>query len=278
MDYCGTWAKLVALRLLKAILERGLAPDERTARGLILAGRVRVNGKPLQHEGREVDSRDALEIVPTESPRGARKLGPVLELLQNAGQAFDIEGRVCADLGCSAGGFTQLLLERGAARVYAVDVAYGVLALPLRNNPRVVLLERTNARLLTQAEIDMPLERVVGDLSFISWGAVLPAIIPLLAPEARLLLLVKPQFELAAQGRGRELHSGIASSQQAQEVLAGLHPTWQANSLSTIAVMAAAIAGSKGNQEYFVLLQRGAGACGFEAYLDMVSHPIGVSA
>lgn len=268
----------MALRLLKAILERGLAPDERTARGLILAGRVRVNGKPLQHEGREVDSRDALEIVPTESPRGARKLGPVLELLQNAGQAFDIEGRVCADLGCSAGGFTQLLLERGAARVYAVDVAYGVLALPLRNNPRVVLLERTNARLLTQAEIDMPLERVVGDLSFISWGAVLPAIIPLLAPEARLLLLVKPQFELAAQGRGRELHSGIASSQQAQEVLAGLHPTWQANSLSTIAVMAAAIAGSKGNQEYFVLLQRGAGACGFEAYLDMVSHPIGVSA
>lgn len=263
------------VRLLNAILERGLAPDERTARGLILAGRVRVNGRPLQHEGREVGSLDELEVTTPDRPRGARKIAPVLDALAAAGLEFDLTSRACADLGCSTGGFTQELLARGARRVYAVDVAYGVLAQPLRDDSRVVMLERTNARLLTKTQIAEPLERVVGDLSFISWSAVLPAVTQLLAPHALLLLLVKPQFEMAALGRGADLHGGVASVAQEAEVLAGMFDVWLANALSPLAVLKAGIRGAKGNQEYFVLLRNAEEPCSRETYVAMAGEPAG---
>jgi len=128
----------------------------------------------------------------------------------------------------------------------------------LADDRRVVLLERTNARKLTREQVPEPIERMVGDLSFISWAAVLPAVVPLLGPEARLLLLVKPQFELAARGRDDLVAGGVVRDAAAvEDCLTGLYNTWQAHALAPRAVVPAGVRGAKGNQEYFVLLERG---------------------
>jgi 23S rRNA (cytidine1920-2'-O)/16S rRNA (cytidine1409-2'-O)-methyltransferase len=245
------------MRLLESLLERGLAPDERTARGLILSGRVLVDDKPVSSEHAEVSAEQSLRVkgdMSGDLSRGARKLRPAT---QRAG--FDVHGQVCLDLGVSTGGFTQVLLENGAAKVFAVDVSYGVTANEIRNDPRVVLLERTNARELTHGHVPEPAARVVGDLSFISWAAVLPAIVPLLDAGARLLLLVKPQFEIPAELRDEALHGGVISDPRYWvEALYSLSGTWVTNGLQVADVFPSELPGAKGNREFFVLLQLGA--------------------
>jgi 23S rRNA (cytidine1920-2'-O)/16S rRNA (cytidine1409-2'-O)-methyltransferase len=245
------------MRLLDALLERGLAPDERTARGLILSGRVLVDDRPVTSEHAEVQAEQALRVKGDTSgdlSRGARKLRPAI---QRAG--FEVAGMICLDLGVSTGGFTQVLLENCAAKVYAVDVSYGVTASEIRIDPRVVLLERTNARELAHEHVPEPVQRVVGDLSFISWAAVLPAIVPLLAEGARLLLLVKPQFEIPAELRDEALHGGVVSDPRYWiEALYSLSGTWVANGLQVADVFPSELPGAKGNREFFVLLQLGA--------------------
>jgi 23S rRNA (cytidine1920-2'-O)/16S rRNA (cytidine1409-2'-O)-methyltransferase len=189
----------------------------------------------------------------TDVSRGAQKLRPVRERV-----GFDCRGHVALDLGVGTGGFSQVLLEQGARRVFSVDVAYGTIALQLRNDPRVVLLERTNARELTRELVPEVITRVVGDLSFISWAAVLPAVILLTGADAELLLLIKPQFELAAAGRGAELRDGIVEDPEvARSCLENLYNTWCEHGLAPLAVVPAALRGAKGNQEYFVYLKRG---------------------
>jgi 23S rRNA (cytidine1920-2'-O)/16S rRNA (cytidine1409-2'-O)-methyltransferase len=261
------------MELLDYLLAHALAPDPRTARGLIMRGDVLVQGRPVTSPHAKVAPGVEVRVrgkVGGAVSRGALKLRPVMH---RAG--FECANLVCLDLGVATGGFTQVLLESGASRVYAVDVAYGTIALEIRNDPRVVLLERTNARLLTSKEIPEPIERVVGDLSFIGWGAVLPAVAPLLAPGAELLLLVKPQFELAASGGSRELIAGVALNASAvRRCLESLYNTWVGQNLSPQAVIPAAVRGAKGNQEYFVRLKSGAPCVPPEEYSGWVAAAI----
>ncbi len=244
------------MRLLDYLLEHDLVPDERTGRGLIMRGDVLVDERPVTSAAAEVSLDSRVRVRGDQSgavSRGVAKLAGVAKRL-----GFDCEGRIALDLGVGSGGFTQVLLAAGAARVYAVDVAYGMVAMGIRDDRRVVLLERTNARKLTREQVPEPIERMVGDLSFISWAAVLPAVVPLLGPEARLLLLVKPQFELAARGRDDLVAGGVVRDAAAvEDCLTGLYNTWQAHALAPRAVVPAGVRGAKGNQEYFVLLERG---------------------
>jgi 23S rRNA (cytidine1920-2'-O)/16S rRNA (cytidine1409-2'-O)-methyltransferase len=261
------------MQLIDYLLASGMAPDERSARGIIMRGDALVNERPQSSPHFEIEEGDAVRVrgeVSHSVTRGQLKIAPVMERI-----GFEVNGRICLDLGVSTGGFTQALLERGAARVYAVDVAYGITAVELRSDPRVVLLERTNARELTPAHVPEAVARVVGDLSFISWSSVVPAIVPLLAPQAELLLLVKPQFELAAQGRSAELAAGIASSAlQWRDSLLALFETWQRHQLTALAIVPAALRGARGNQEFFAYLRYADAGVSLEQYTNMVDAAI----
>jgi len=180
-------------RLDVAVVRRGLAPSRERARALIMAGQVYVGDRMLDKPGTLIplDADCHLAQAPAELKyvsRGGLKLEKALATFQ-----LSPEGLVALDVGASTGGFTHCLLEHGARRVYAVDVGHGQLAWTLRNDPRVVVMEHTNIRHLTS--LPEPIQCVVIDVSFISLRLVLPAIIPLLAPEAWIVALVKPQFE-----------------------------------------------------------------------------------
>jgi 23S rRNA (cytidine1920-2'-O)/16S rRNA (cytidine1409-2'-O)-methyltransferase len=261
------------MRLLDYLLSQGLAPDERSARGLIMRGDVLVNDQPVTSPAAEIDTGSTIRLrseAHADASRGASKLRPAIERT-----GFDCAGRVALDLGAATGGFTQVLLEQGAARVYAVDVAYGALAHELRQDPRVVVLERTNARNLVREHLPEPPSAVVGDLSFISWAAVLPTVVPLLADEAELLLLVKPQFELAARGKSELVPGGVVRDAAViHDCLVGLYNTWVEQALGPQAVVPAAVRGAKGNQEYFVYLQRGKPGLSREGYSARAAEAI----
>jgi 23S rRNA (cytidine1920-2'-O)/16S rRNA (cytidine1409-2'-O)-methyltransferase len=183
-------AKVKKERLDVLVYERGLAQSREMARRYIMAGEVRVNGEVKTKAGMKirVDASIEAEIGQQYVSRGAYKLETALEVFP-----VRIEGRVCADVGASTGGFTDLLLQRGASRVYAIDVGYGQLAVKLRNDPRVVNMERTNARHLESLPELVGL--VVIDASFISLKLLLPTIKQWLTPQADVIPLIKPQFE-----------------------------------------------------------------------------------
>lgn len=185
------------------LLERALAPSREKARALLLAGAVRVAGQTVDKPGALVDETAPIEIVepfPWVS-RGALKLIAALDHWR-----IDPAGRVCLDVGCSTGGFTEVLLSRGALRVHAVDVGKGQLHYRLRSDPRVVLHEGVNARFLRRDIIGEDVEFAVCDVSFISATLVLPPIASVLAPPREVVLLVKPQFEA---GRGQVGRGGV---------------------------------------------------------------------
>jgi 23S rRNA (cytidine1920-2'-O)/16S rRNA (cytidine1409-2'-O)-methyltransferase len=178
------------------LVERGLASSRTQAQALVMAGAVVAGETRVEKPGQLLDPDVALRIKDGAAPqkyvsRGALKLEKGLEVLP-----VDPAGLVCADLGASTGGFTDLLLQRGASRVHAVDVGYGQLHPRLRADPRVVVHERVNARLLEPGALGEDVGLVVGDLSFISLRLVLPAVKALLEPGGRAILLVKPQFEV----------------------------------------------------------------------------------
>ncbi len=194
MRVAKTGAKTEKIRLDRLLVDRGLAESRTRAEALILAGRVTVAGLERPKPGTNVAKDAEVSVSSPEHPwvsRGGVKLAAALDAF-----ALSPAGRVCLDVGASTGGFTDVLLTRGAARVYAVDVGFGQLHARLRTDPRVVLREKVNARLLSRAEIPEAVSFVVGDVSFISLTLVLPALLPLLDPAgADLVLLVKPQFE-----------------------------------------------------------------------------------
>jgi len=206
------------IRVDKLLVERGLAPSRQRAQAMLMAGLVLVDDRPVTKAGAQVRSDARLRVKGPDHPyvsRGGLKLEAALE-------TFDVDptGRICADLGASTGGFTDCLLQRGAARVYAIDVGYGQLAWRLRQDPRVVTMERTNARHLDG--LPEPASLVVGDLSFISLTLILPAIARLAAPAADCVLLVKPQFEVgrASVSRGGVVRDASARRAAIDAVLA----------------------------------------------------------
>ena len=235
-----------AVRLDQALVAQGLVESRQKAQALIRAGQVRLDGKPAERADQPVASGAAVELLarPRFVGRGGEKLSGALEDL-----GLDPRGRVCLDAGASTGGFTDALLQGGARLVYAVDVGYGQLAWRLRQDERVVVMERTNIRNLASLAGPAP-DLAVGDLSFISLRQVIPAMRRLLAPDAELLVLLKPQFEL---GRVRVARGGIVRSQaDREEALAGFTTWVVAEGLEVVSTVASRVVGAKGNQEYFV--------------------------
>jgi 23S rRNA (cytidine1920-2'-O)/16S rRNA (cytidine1409-2'-O)-methyltransferase len=237
-------------RLDVLVTRSGLAESRERAQALILAGKVRVAGETVRRPDRAVsaDASISVEAGPGYASRGALKLGPALD-------AFGVNpmGKVCADIGASTGGFTDILLRRGASKVFALDVGRGLLHWRIRQDPRVVVIERVNAR--DMAPFPERVELVVIDVSFISLEKVLPAV-QRSAPGSEVVALFKPQFEV---GRTEVGKGGIVRDQQAIETaLAHFHDWCLANGLDVLGRAVSEVAGAEGNREIFVHLRASA--------------------
>ena len=191
------------LRLDRLLVARSLAESREKAQALIMAGEVLVNGQKAAKPGQMVAEDATVNLLarPPYVGRGGLKLAEALRHF-----SIDVAGHVCLDVGSSTGGFTDALLQAGAARVHAVDVGSGQLAWSLRTDPRVVVHEGINARELTFAEIGEPADLITCDVSFISVTLILPAAVPLLRPDGQMVILIKPQFEV---GKGQVGKGGI---------------------------------------------------------------------
>lgn len=242
------------LRLDLLLVERGLAASRERARALILAGDVRVNGMPVTKAGTAVARASAIIVATPDHPyvgRGGLKLAHALDAF-----AIRVTDRLGLDIGASTGGFTDVLLQRGASRVYALDVGRGQLAESLRHDPRVVSMERTNARQLTAVTLPEPVMLATIDVSFISLGLVFGPVATTLAPRGQIVALVKPQFEA---GRGKTDHGVVRDPAIHREVLQRTVDHARAAGLGTRAVIASPLTGPEGNREFLVHLAPGPG-------------------
>jgi len=236
-------------RLDQLLVDRGLAPSRTRAQALIMAGVVYSADERLDKPGRAVPSDMEIEVRGKDHPwvsRGGVKLARALDHF-----GLSPEGRVCIDVGASTGGFTDVLLNHGAERVYAVDVGRGQLDWKLRNDERVVVLEKTNARDLTDEIIPEPAGFIGCDASFIGLRTVLPAALALAAPDAVLVALIKPQFEVGKEQVGKKgvvrdpaLHAEVCAL--IETWLGGL-PGWQ-----VIGLTESPIQGPEGNKEFLI--------------------------
>lgn len=241
-------------RIDKLLVDRGLADTRERAQKLVMAGLVFAGAMRVDKPGARLPVDATLEVRGEEHPfvgRGGVKLAAALDAL-----SLDVRGMTALDVGASTGGFTDCLLQRGARRVYAVDVGYGQLAWRLRADARVVSLERTNIRHLEATRLPEPLDLATIDTAFISLRLVLPAVAALLLPARRILALVKPQFEV---GRGKVGKGGVVRDAALHaEVLAGLQDFAARIDLGVDAVLASPLLGPAGNREFFLALRTGA--------------------
>jgi 23S rRNA (cytidine1920-2'-O)/16S rRNA (cytidine1409-2'-O)-methyltransferase len=229
------------------VTRSGLAESRERAQALILAGKVRVAGETVRRPDRAVseDASIAVDADPSYASRGALTLGPALDRF-----GVDPRGLVCADIGASTGGFTDVLLRRGAAKVYAIDVGRGLLHWRLRQDARVVVIERVNARDLT--EFPEPVSLVVIDVSFISLEKVLPAV-RRAGPDAEVVALFKPQFEVGRADVGK---GGIVRDASAVESALARFRAWcTANGYGVKGEAQSEVAGAEGNREIFIHLR-----------------------
>jgi 23S rRNA (cytidine1920-2'-O)/16S rRNA (cytidine1409-2'-O)-methyltransferase len=235
-------------RLDVALVTRGLAPTRERAQALILAGRVAVDGRPATKAGQPVGEDAALAVAEPPHPyvsRGGVKLAAALDHF-----GIDPAGKTCLDVGASTGGFTDCLLQRGAARVYAVDVGHGQLDAKLRADPRVVVREKVNARALSGADVPEKVEIAVVDVSFISLKLVLPAMAARMAPGGAIVALVKPQFEA---GRGEVPRGGVVRSEATRRrVVEEVAEAGRALGLEVLGAVPSPIAGARGNAEFLL--------------------------
>lgn len=269
------------IRIDSELARRGLARSRTHAAELLAQGCVTLDGMVVTKPARQVNPAQAIEVLPPaddaapgagpnqQAPgrsgaqgrgdyvsRGAHKLAGALDALEARGLAPRIQGRRCLDAGASTGGFTDVLLRRGAAHVIAVDVGYGQLAWSLQSDPRVSVMDRTNVRTLDPQAVAPAPELVVGDMSFISLTLVLPPLLAAAAPGADLLLMVKPQFEVGRQRLGRggvvrdpglHVEAVLAVAERAHELGAAVR-----------AITASPLPGPAGNVEYFLAMRAGA--------------------
>lgn len=240
------------VRLDKALVDRGLAPTRQRAQALIMAGAVEVAGVPVIKAGSLLAADAEITLKQPDHPyvsRGALKLLPALDEF-----GIDPTGKVALDIGASTGGFTDLLLSRGATRVYAIDVGYNQLAYKLREDPRVVVLERENIRHLDPAKVPEPADLAVIDVSFISLTLVLPKVIELLGPGAKpIIALCKPQFEA---GREHVEKGGVVRDPAArQHAIDKVTAFAIASGMSVEGGIESPIRGPAGNLEHLLLLR-----------------------
>ncbi len=237
-------------RLDTILQKRGLAGSQKEAQGLIGAGMVMVDGQVCDKAGSSYDSESRVDIKEKAQfvSRSGYKIKAGLENFQ-----LDPAGFVCADIGCSTGGFTDCLLQYGANHVYCVDVGYGVLDWKIRQDDRVTVLERTNARYLSRKEIPSPIDLAVFDVSFISLRLLLAPVANLFEESVLMVVLVKPQFELPRELVGK---GGIVTDQVLHGKAIELVRSYaEAISLSCKGVIPSPVKGTKGNQEFLMLLK-----------------------
>lgn len=241
------------IRLDLALEQRGLLPSRARARDAILRGTVSVNGEPAGKPNRMVGPEDAIAL---DDPAAGYVSRAALKLVAglDAGR-ISVEGKVCLDVGASTGGFTQVLLERGAAKVFAVDVGHDQLHASLKGKPRVVSIEGFNARELSRADIPEPVELLVSDVSFVSVVKVLEAPLRLCAEQAEAVVLFKPQFEVGRDfvGKGGIVSNAEANARAMGEVIAFVEAQGFAHRLSVVSP----IAGGDGNLETVLVFGRG---------------------
>jgi 23S rRNA (cytidine1920-2'-O)/16S rRNA (cytidine1409-2'-O)-methyltransferase len=238
--------KTVRQRIDQLLCDRGLAESREKAKAILLAGAVRVAGQRVDKAGALVAVDAAIEVI-EQMPwvsRGAYKLLGALDHWN-----IDVRGRVCVDVGSSTGGFTDVLLQRGAARVHCVDVGTGQLHWKLRNDPRVVVHEQLNARFLEPADIGEPVQLAVCDVSFISVTLILPAFAPLLEAPREFVVLVKPQFEVGREQVGKggivrdpALHASSVEKVRSAAAMLGFQTE----------VTDSPIVGAEGNKEFLL--------------------------
>ena len=256
------------LRLDAQVVQKGLATGREQAKAYILAGHILVNGKRVDKAGALIKETDELIFTGHANPfvsRGGLKLAKALEVF-----AINLVGRRMLDLGASTGGFTDCALQQGASHVVAVDVGYGQLAWSLRNDPRVTVLERTNARYLNLDMIHEPVDFISADLAFISLTKVLPALPPLLTDAGELVVLVKPQFEAGREQVGKK---GVVKDPAIhEEVIMRVASFAQEIGLIPVNVSFSPITGPEGNIEYLLHLSKS--AVPQEKFAELVSQTV----
>jgi 23S rRNA (cytidine1920-2'-O)/16S rRNA (cytidine1409-2'-O)-methyltransferase len=239
-------------RLDKLLLQRGLVGSREAGRGKILAGDVLVNEQPVTKAGTLVDQNASIRLRLKTSPyasRGGIKLERALEAFQ-----IDPSDKIALDVGASTGGFTDCLLAHGAVTVYAVDVGYGQLDWKLRNDPRVIVYEKTNIRYLEVGDLLSPVHLATIDVSFISLKLVLPRVKTLLAPGGSIIALIKPQFEV---GKGKVGKGGVVrSTDEHERVIREIKDAAVGLGLGVEGVIESPLLGPKGNKEFLIHLTR----------------------
>lgn len=241
------------IRLDQLVFDLGLAESRERAKTTVMSGLVFVNGQRADKPGMQVSPDINVEVKGTALPyvsRGGLKLEKALKVFP-----IDVNGKVCIDCGASTGGFTDVLLKNGAAKVYSVDVGYGQLAWSLRNDERVVNMERTNIRYISSEQIPEPLDICVMDLSFISVKLVLPAVCALLKDDAQLVCLIKPQFEAGREEVGKK---GVVRDKAVHlsviESVLSFAPTV---GMTVMGLDFSPIKGPEGNREYLCYMKKG---------------------
>ena len=235
------------------LVDRGLAESRSKAQALIMAGKVFAGERRIDKPGVSVPDGTPLEVRGQDHPwvsRGGLKLDHALRHF-----GLSPAGRVCLDVGASTGGFTDVLLAHGAAKVHAVDVGHGQLAWKLRSDPRVVVHEKTNARYLTEADIADPIEALVCDASFIGLATLLPAPLALCGPDAWAVALIKPQFEAGPQAVGRK---GVVRDPAVHQAVCDRVQAWWSAlpGWSVLGVIESPVTGPEGNREFLIGARR----------------------
>ncbi len=236
-------------RLDQEMVSRGLVPSRARARDLIRRGVVQISGAIAGKPAQKVASDMTIEILDASHryvSRGALKLEAAMQAF-----AFNVHGCTAVDIGASTGGFTEVLLQAGVEKVYAVDVGQGQLAASLQNHPRVVMLEKTDARTLTRAEIEDQVDVIVADVSFISLTKVLPGVMAMAAPGCLLAALIKPQFEVGPEKVGK---GGIVRDEAALQAACDDVRAWLAaqSGWTVVDVVPSPITGGAGNREFLI--------------------------
>jgi 23S rRNA (cytidine1920-2'-O)/16S rRNA (cytidine1409-2'-O)-methyltransferase len=238
------------IRLDLAMMEKGLSPTRQRSRALIMAGKVLVNNRPVNKPGRQISVNDDIRIKGEDIPyvsRGGLKLEFALK-----GFEITVESLICLDVGASTGGFTDCLLQHGAERVFSVDVGYGQLDWNLRQDSRVVSIERTNIRYLPVEAISQPVDVATIDVSFISLKTVIPHVLKFMNKGSRIIALIKPQFEV---GKGHVGKGGVVRDTILHTgVINDLTTFFAKIGLIHRATIPSPILGTKGNKEFFVHL------------------------
>ena len=242
-------------RLDVLLVNMGMAPSREQARALIMEGKVYVNGGKEDKPGMRFDMYSSIEVRGDKLPfvsRGGLKLQKAVEIWN-----LDFTGMTCMDVGASTGGFTDCMLKHGAEKVYAVDVGYGQLHWNLRNDPRVVNMEKTNIRYLTPEELNDAVDFVSVDVSFISLTKVLPVLLALMKQEARAVTLIKPQFEAGREKVGKK---GVVREAETHiEVCEAMTSFAREQGFTVLGLDYSPVRGPEGNIEYLMYLKKGSG-------------------